>query len=128
MTSIDPSEISLILPGQSAPDGLSVDGMPPVVWLRNPKTGVIHKFLRPQQDDTIARCLGERYTPSSEAAARAQAIELAKIQGRPLPDWAFVVEAAEPVSGVMNQIGMPIVGDTGPETLVVPSATKKARG
>lgn len=81
-------DISLILPGQSVPDDFSIESMPSVVWLRNPKTGVIHKFLRPRDDDSIARCWGERYTPSSEEAARAQAIELARLQGRPLPAWA----------------------------------------
>ncbi len=101
-------DISLILPGQSVPDGLSVANLPSVVWMRNPKTGVIHKFLRPRDDDTIGRCLAERYTPSSEAAAKAQAIELAKLQGQPLPPWALVetpdvVEAPETATPAVSK-------------------------
>lgn len=91
------SESSLILPGQEAP---SVDSMmahlPEVVWLRNPSTGVIYKYLKSKHADSIAHALkGETgeggrapYTLSSEAAAKAQAIELANLQGRPLPAWA----------------------------------------
>lgn len=88
---------SLILPGQSAPDTQDVAHLPPVVWLRNPKTGVIYKFLRPANDDTIGRCLKDGYTHSSEHAARAQAVELARLQGRPLPPWAEQ-EHEEPVA------------------------------
>jgi len=92
------SESSLILPGQQPSDAQSLEGLGPVVWLRNPKTGVIHKFAHPQHDDTIARCLKEGYTHSHEGAARAQAVELAKLQGRPLPPWAREAEDEKPVA------------------------------
>lgn len=88
------TESTLILPGETVPSPASLlEKMPPVVWLRNPKTGVINRFRHgtPAQsldNDTIERCLKDGHTPSSEAAARAQAIELAKLQGRPLPPWA----------------------------------------
>lgn len=81
-------DISLILPGQQAVAGVALTSLSEVVWLRNPKTGVIHKLLHPAHDDSIQRCLSDGYTLSSETAARAQAIELAQLQGRALPAWA----------------------------------------
>ena len=99
------SESSLILPGQEQSD---VDSMiarlPEVVWLRNPKTGVIFKFLKPTHADSIRHALkGETgeggrqpYSLSTEEAARAQAIELAKLQGRPLPPWAANIAIVTP--------------------------------
>lgn len=82
------SESSLVLPGQQPHDVASLDGLPTIVWLRNPKTGVINKFHRPAHDDTIARCLKDGHERSSEAAAQRQAVELARLQGRALPPWA----------------------------------------
>lgn len=93
-TDEESSSSSLILPGQASADTLTLDKLPLVVWLRNPVTGVIFRFHRgtdaahPRDNDTITRCLKENYLPSSEAAARAQAVELAKLQGRALPPWA----------------------------------------
>ncbi len=84
---------SLVLPGQQPPDAASLDGLPTIVWLRNPKTGVINKFQRPMHDDTIARCLKDGHTHSSERAAQAQAVELARLQGRALPSWASEASA-----------------------------------
>ena len=88
-------DISLILPGQRVPDAASPASLPPAeaIWLRNPQTGVIYKFhtgdgAQARDNDSIARCLKDGYTRSSEAAAREQAIELARLQGRPLPEWA----------------------------------------
>lgn len=102
------SESSLILPGDDAGAGVNatITHLPEVVWLRNPSTGVIYKFLNrpgPNHDadrDVIRHALrGEAteggrtpYTMSTEAAARAQAIELAQLQGRPLPPWADEAE------------------------------------
>ena len=92
------SESSLILPSDQPRD--TVDAMiarlPEVVWLRNPNTGVIYKYLKSKQADSIRHALqGETgeggrapYTLSTEEAAKAQAIELANLQGRPLPAWA----------------------------------------
>ena len=100
------ADSSLILPSDSAGD--TVDAMiarlPEVVWLRNPKTGVIYKYLKSSMADSIRHALqGETgeggrkpFTLSTEEAAREQAIELAKLQGRPLPPWAVTVEP-EPV-------------------------------
>lgn len=103
------SDSSLVLPGQSpagAVDDSFMNSLPEVVWLRNPKTGVINKYLKSRQWDSIAHALkGETgeggrtpFTLSTEAAAREQAVELAKLQGRPLPPWApeLQVEEAEP--------------------------------
>lgn len=60
------------------------------VYLRNPETGMVFKLYH---KDTIARCRREFYTQSSEAELREQAIELAELQGRPLPPWAPKAEA-----------------------------------
>lgn len=80
------SASSLILPGQQAIGATAIADLPPVVWLRNPNTGVIHKFLRAANEDSIRRCLSEGYLHSDEAAARRQAVELAHLQGRALPE------------------------------------------
>lgn len=98
------SESSLILPDNAPRDTVdaTIARLPEVVWLRNPNTGVIFKYLnRPGQQhesdrDVIRHALrGESgeggrtpYTMSTEEAAKAQAIELAQLQGRPLPSWA----------------------------------------
>lgn len=95
MAAVD-EETSLIMPGEEPSEDAAVAELPlGWVWLRNPKTGVIHKlfhddpkFKRPSQNDTIARCLKEGYTVSSEAAAKKQAVELAQLQGREAPAWA----------------------------------------
>lgn len=91
-------ETALILPGERVIDRASVAqfGGEDVVWLRNPVTGVIHKFhhgtpAKPLDDDTIQRCLKDGFTLSSEAAARTQAVELARLQGRTLPEEFFAV-------------------------------------
>ena len=91
------SESSLILPGQEQPgiDSLMAR-MGEVVYLRNPRTGVIYKYLKSRDADNIAHALkGETgeggrqpYTVSTEEACKAQAIELAQLQGRALPPWA----------------------------------------
>ena len=108
------SESSLILPGQETP---GVDSMmahlPEVVWLRNPATGVIYKYLKSKQADNILHALkGETgeggrqpYTLSSEDAAKAQAIELAQLQGRALPAWATEPKQPEPVMPPTNKTG-----------------------
>lgn len=97
------SESSLILPSDQPRD--TVDALmarlPEVVWLRNPSTGVIFKYLKSKQADSIRHALqGETgeggrqpYSLSTEEAAKAQAIELAQLQGRPLPPWAVTAEA-----------------------------------
>ena len=102
------NDSTLILPSDQPRDTVDalVDRLPEVVWLRNPNTGVIYKYLRSQHADVIRHALkGETgeggrqpYTLSSEDAARSQAIELAKLQGRPLPSWAaqIVVVTPEP--------------------------------
>lgn len=96
------TDSSLILPGDAQPGVDSIIAhLPEVVWLRNPSTGVIYKFLKSRQADVIRHALkGETgeggrqpYTLSTEEAAQAQAVELAKLQGRPLPPWAAVAEA-----------------------------------
>lgn len=79
------SESSLILPGQQPLGATAIADMPDVVWLRNPNTGVIHKFLHAAHEDSIRRCLSEGYLHSTEEAARKQAVELARLQGRELP-------------------------------------------
>lgn len=62
------------------------------LYLRNPNTGMIFKLTH---KDSIKRCLTEGYTPSSEDEMRQQAIELAQLQGRPLPPWATPAEATD---------------------------------
>ncbi len=64
------------------------------VWLRNPQTGMIFGLTH---IDTIKRCQAENYLPSSQDAAREQAIELADFHGVPRPSWAPPREG-EPVS------------------------------
>ena len=99
-----PEDSALIMPTDVVLDrgSLAQFGEAEVVWLRNPTTGVIHKFHNadarhgPRDSDTIARCLKEGYTLSSEAAARTQAVELARLQGRPLPEWANDPHAEKP--------------------------------
>lgn len=99
------TDSSIILPGDEQP---GVDSMiahlPDTVWLRNPKTGVIFKFDKKRDVDVIRHALkgetGESgrlpYSLSTEEAAKAQAIELAKLQGRPLPAWAVEETPAAP--------------------------------
>ena len=98
------NESTLILPSDQPRDTVDalIARLPEVVWLRNPNTGVIYKYLKSKQADSIRHALqGETgeggrapYALSTEEAAKAQAIELAQLQGRPLPAWA-VQEAAE---------------------------------
>lgn len=80
---------SLINPQRPKPQD-EADFTPEPVYLRNPTTGMIFKLTH---KDTIRRCIGEFYMPSSEAEMREQAIELAELQGRPLPPWAPKAEA-----------------------------------
>ncbi len=104
---------TLILPGeQGAVDVMA--GLSEIVWVRNPATGVIYRLHRDHQRDTVQRCLSEKppYTLSTEQAAREQAIELARLQGRPLPPWAREEPAAEP----------------GPAPAAVPEKRPAARG
>ena len=105
--SSDSYDTSLILPGDQPRNTVddTVARLPGEwVWLRNPVTGVIYKFNKRTQPDTISHALqgepgleGGRapYTLSSEAAARAQAVELAKLQGRPVPSWAHTEASNE---------------------------------
>lgn len=95
-------ETALILPGEHVASRASLESLSGegVVWLRNPVTGVIHKFrhgsaAKPLDDDTIARCLKDGFTLSTEAAARTQAIELARLQGRILPEEFLAAAAVE---------------------------------
>lgn len=96
----DAHDAGLILPGEFVADRASLAQFAggEVVWLRNPVTGVIHKFhagdaRAPRDNDTIQRCLRDGYTRSSEAAAREQAIALAELQGRPAPVWPDAKDA-----------------------------------
>lgn len=75
---------TLINPRRPSPQD-DVDFLSEPVYLRNPNTGMIVKLFH---KDTIARCLREFYMPSSEAELKAQAVELAELQNRPLPSTA----------------------------------------
>lgn len=75
---------TLINPTRPSPQAEADFNAQPL-YLRNPNTGMIFKLTH---KDSIKRCLTEGYTPSSEDEMRAQAIELAQLQGRPLPPWA----------------------------------------
>ena len=108
------TDSSLILPGETQPGVDSILAhLPEVVWLRNPSTGVIYKFLKSRQADVIRHALqGETgeggrkpYTLSTEEAAKAQAVELAKLQGRPLPPWAQddAAEAEKPAAAAATK-------------------------
>src|SRR5258708_34662160 len=79
------------------------------VWLRNPQTGMI--FGR-TQIDTIKRCQAENYLPSSQDAAREQAIELADFHGGPRPSGARPREG-EPFA-VPSAGPQPITAETAP--------------
>jgi hypothetical protein len=99
------SQTGIILPGEQSQ--ASVDAqiahLPEVVWLRNPATGIIYKFLKKHHADNIRHALngetgegGRRpFTLASEADAKAQAVELAQLQGRPLPPWATEAKDAQ---------------------------------
>lgn len=72
---------TLINPHRPSPQD-SQDFLPEPVYMRNPVTGMIFKIAH---KDTLLRVQREFYTPSSEAEMREQAVELAELQGRPLP-------------------------------------------
>lgn len=97
---------TLILPGTTGNKLTGPEEVPAgVYYLQNPATGVISKFEAPRHADLIRFRLfnehGGRYTRATEAEWKAQAVELAQLQGRPLPPWATVAPdavetAAEP--------------------------------
>ena len=99
---------TLILPGTTGSKPTGPEEVPAgVYYLQNPATGVISKFEAPRHADLIRFRLfnehGGRYTRATEAEWRAQAVELAQLQGRPLPAWAdSVAETGPPAVTVMT--------------------------
>lgn len=98
---------TLILPGEKSPADTAHEALatrPGVIYLRSPKTGVIFRFRGgdPKHEDTIKRCLSEGFTLATEAECKAQAVELAELQGRPLPAWASEKQDADPAAGTAD--------------------------